>query len=220
MDSLLETIDEIKTLIPDAKYMELMASLTKMHVANKKIVVSPSYVKRLVNMLIEALQHSTTEYYITHRNRHEGKNHRMVIQMLETGGSEEGGRWSDMELQNTLLSIKNYRHRCQRDYELPIHMYVMAQVAENRAEDEEYSQELMCVFDNFTIGNAPHMLSDTPLHDDGRTKSNMVNLYFSWEIDEDDDRGTSLPCITSYQADEIGKKILTEFISELMEYFL
>lgn len=62
MDKLLETIDEIKTLIPDAKYMTLMESLSEV---NKQ--VPTEYKKLLLNaaqFLIQKLRLNKFEYIL------------------------------------------------------------------------------------------------------------------------------------------------------------
>lgn len=65
MDKLLETIDEIKTLIPDAKYMTLMESLS---VLNKQ--VPTEYQKLLLNasqFLIQKSRLNKFEYFLQDR---------------------------------------------------------------------------------------------------------------------------------------------------------
>ena len=63
MDKLLETIDEIKTLIPDAKYMTLMESLGQIH--KKSLDRKTHYnLKQLISFLLKASEDDSTISYM------------------------------------------------------------------------------------------------------------------------------------------------------------
>ena len=122
MDNLLETIDDIKTLIPDSKYMALMESLAKIH---KKSLdrVTHYNMKRLISFLLESSQKHSTHSYLS-AALIDNETFYQVLVKCKSGFDcrEAGNAWLDLletAYAKEKFEVEEYLPKCQyRTYNL------------------------------------------------------------------------------------------------------
>jgi hypothetical protein len=175
MDKLLETIEDIKTMIPDAKYMELMETLTKMHNTaereSAKSRFSPLQIKLLIGFLAHAMQSSNTQAYMNYRY----DTYNMIITATWMYEDDYDDYDEDYianlhEVQDMLKSLCLMR---QHKLEILIDGC------------ETLNVDTACTFENFTMGDQfsipfPFMNLDVT-----RPSRQQFNLLFKFSEDDD-----------------------------------
>ena len=168
MDKLLETIEDIKTMIPDAKYMTLMETLTKMH-NSAKSRFTPLQIKLLTGFLTHAIQSSNTQAYMNYRY----DRYNMIITatwMHDIHDTDDDDSLTHIhEVQDMLkeMCLMSVFPRLQHKLEILIDGC------------ETLNVDTACTFENFTMG-------DQFMNFDGtRPSRQQFNLLFNFSEDDD-----------------------------------
>lgn len=193
MDNLLETIDEIKTLIPDSKYMTLMESMGKIHKKSMDRITHYN-LKQFISFLLKASEQDSTISYMN------------------------ASKWGANGIDNG--TFYNILIKCKSGFDCREAGNAWLEILETSYPKEKFNvvdHLPKCEFKNYNWCNS------IPSPRGERSDEKVIELYFSFDNYDEDDFVNEHGWVTGFNiedANSIGKSCLTMMAKTLVEKYL